>query len=58
MFVALGLSAVFPVIHGLMLYGIGSMNERIGLSWVVLQGLLYVFGAGLYGVGEFGLSDS
>lgn len=50
MFVAMGLSAVFPVIHGLKLYGIDSMNHRIGLSWLVLQGLLYVLGAGLYTV--------
>ena len=28
------------------------MNDRIGLSWVVLQGALYLTGAGLYAVRE------
>lgn len=50
MFVAMGLSAILPVIHGLTLYGFTSMNRRIGLSWLVLQGVLYIVGAGLYAV--------
>ena len=50
MFVAMGLSAIFPVIHGLMLFGLASMYRRIGLSWLVLQGGLYIFGAGIYAV--------
>ncbi len=50
MFVLMGLSAVFPVVHGLWLYGIASMNDRIGLPWLVLQGALYIIGAGLYAV--------
>ena len=50
MFVAMGLSAILPVIHGLTLYGFTSMNQRIGLSWLVLQGVLYIVGAGLYAV--------
>ena len=50
MFVALGLSAVIPVIHGADLFGISEMRDRIGLSWLVLQGLLYILGAGLYAV--------
>ncbi|KAI4132712.1 MAG: hypothetical protein LQ338_000541 [Usnochroma carphineum] len=48
MFVAMGLSAVIPVLHGLKLYGLQQMNDRIGLSWLVLQGFLYVLGAGIY----------
>lgn len=48
MFIVMGLSAIFPVVHGLKLYGIRSMDDRMGLSWVVLQGVLYIFGAGLY----------
>ena len=51
MFVAMGLSAVFPVIHGLSLYGIRQMEYQIGLSWLVLQATLYLLGAGLYAVG-------
>ena len=50
MFVAMGLSAVFPVIHGVLMYGLTQMNSRIGLPWLVLQGALYIFGAGLYAV--------
>lgn len=50
MFVAMGLSAVIPVLHGLKLYGLQQMNDRIGLSWLVLQGFLYVLGAGIYAV--------
>lgn len=48
MFVAMGLSAVFPVLHGVELYGIAEMRDRIGLTWLVLQGFLYILGAGLY----------
>lgn len=50
MFVAVGLSAVFPVLHGLKLYGLDQMNQQMGLFWVVLQGFLYILGAGLYSV--------
>lgn len=50
MFVAMGLSAVFPIFHGVEIYGIANMRERIGLSWMVLQGFFYVLGAGLYAV--------
>ena len=46
----MGLSAVFPVIHGLKLYGVEQMQSRIGLTWLVLQGFLYILGAGLYAV--------
>lgn len=48
MFVLMGLSAIIPVLHGLKLYGLSSMNDRIGVSWLVLQGVLYIVGAGVY----------
>ncbi|RDW94390.1 HlyIII-domain-containing protein [Coleophoma crateriformis] len=48
MFVAMGLSAVFPVLHGVQLYGINQMRERMGLMWILLEGFLYILGAGLY----------
>lgn len=51
MFVAMGLSAVFPVFHGLKLYGIDRMIDLIGLPWLVFQGVLYVSGAVIYAVG-------
>lgn len=53
MFLAMGLSAVMPMVHGVLLFGIGGMDERIGLGWVVLQGVLYVAGAALYAVSTF-----
>ncbi|KAF3007495.1 hypothetical protein E8E13_005343 [Curvularia kusanoi] len=48
MFVLMGLSAVFPVLHGIKLYGVEHLRQSIGLDWVVLQGALYIAGAGLY----------
>lgn len=48
MFVGMGLSAVVPVIHGLIAFGPTELNGRIGLSWLVTQGLLYIVGAGIY----------
>jgi predicted membrane channel-forming protein YqfA (hemolysin III family) len=50
MFVLMGMSAVFPVLHGLKLHGFHQMRERIGLTWMLLQGFLYILGAGLYAV--------
>ena len=50
MFVGMGLSAIFPVLHGLRIYGGRQWEETMGLSWVVLQGVLYVLGAGIYAV--------
>ncbi|KAF1842221.1 HlyIII-domain-containing protein [Cucurbitaria berberidis CBS 394.84] len=48
MFVLMGLSAVFPVLHGIRLYGVEQLRKSIGLDWVVLQGVLYIAGAALY----------
>jgi len=50
MFVAMGLSAVAPVVHGLTIYGYEQLNKQMGLDWMLLQGLLYITGAGLYAV--------
>jgi adiponectin receptor len=50
MFVLMGLSAVFPVIHGLHRYGYEQLELKIGLSWLVGQGVMYVLGAGIYAV--------
>ena len=49
-FVAMGLSAVVPVLHGLQMYGYEQVEKQIGLSWVVSQGVLYITGATLYAV--------
>lgn len=48
MFVGMGLSAVFPVLHGLQLFGLDRMRQEIGLDWLLLQGFLYILGAGIY----------
>lgn len=50
MYVALGLSGIVPIVHGVELYGYQGMEQRMGLSWVILQGGLYIFGAFLYAV--------
>lgn len=52
MFVGMGISAVFPVLDGLMTFGFNAMEKQIGLSWLVLQGALYILGAGLYAVSQ------
>ena len=48
MFIGLGVSGVLPVLHGLTIYTYKEMNERMGLNWMLLQGVLYIVGAGLY----------
>jgi adiponectin receptor len=48
MFALMGLSAVFPMIHGVRLYGFAHMCESAGLDWFVLQGVLYITGAAIY----------
>ena len=50
MFVGLGSSGVVPVLHALSIYGYRQLDARMGLSWVILEGGLYIFGAFLYGV--------
>ncbi|OCK76667.1 HlyIII-domain-containing protein [Lepidopterella palustris CBS 459.81] len=48
MFVFMGLSAVLPMIHCCWLHGVATMKNTVGLYWVVLQGFLYILGAGIY----------
>jgi len=50
MFVMMGLSAIFPVIHGIQMYGAAQLEKQIGLSWLVSQGGLYIVGAAIYAV--------
>jgi adiponectin receptor len=50
MFVAMGLSALFPVLHGVKIFGAAQMERHMGLSWLVAQGFLYILGAGIYAV--------
>lgn len=53
MFVGLGVSGVVPVIHGSIIYGFNELDERMGLTWVLLEGALYIFGAFIYAVSVF-----
>jgi adiponectin receptor len=48
MFVLMGLSAVFPVLHAQRLYGFSQLRDSIGVDWVLLEGFLYILGAGIY----------
>ncbi|CAI6339980.1 unnamed protein product [Periconia digitata] len=48
MFVAMGLSAVVPVVHAARLYGVQRLRASAALDWVVLQGVLYIVGAAVY----------
>lgn len=48
MFISMGLSAVFPIGHGIFAFGLEQMERQIGLSWSVLQGILYILGAVIY----------
>ncbi|KAK4112040.1 HlyIII-domain-containing protein [Canariomyces notabilis] len=48
MFVGLGVSGIVPILHSLSFYGYRELDRRMGLSWVILQGGLYIFGAFLY----------
>ncbi|RGP70871.1 pho36-regulatory role in lipid and phosphate metabolism [Fusarium longipes] len=50
MFIGLGLSGVVPVIHGAFIYGFKGLEDRMSLSWVILHGAMYIFGAVLYAV--------
>ncbi|KAJ4389712.1 hypothetical protein N0V93_007184 [Gnomoniopsis smithogilvyi] len=50
MFVCLGVSGVVPVVHGITVYGYQELNERMGLSWVIFQGFLYILGAFIYAI--------
>ncbi|GAA5887595.1 hypothetical protein JCM6882_001465 [Rhodosporidiobolus microsporus] len=47
-FIFLGLSAVFPVGHAVLRYGLEGASVAISLPWLVLGGVLYIAGALLY----------
>jgi len=48
LFVGMGLSSVLPVLHGVWIYGGRGMDERMGVRWLICEGLLYIAGAGIY----------
>ncbi|KAF9328808.1 hypothetical protein BG006_008083 [Podila minutissima] len=49
LFLALGLSALFPVIHGIILYGFNMAQQAVALNYIFCVGAAYVFGALIYG---------
>jgi predicted membrane channel-forming protein YqfA (hemolysin III family) len=53
MFVAMGTSAVVPVLHGIFLFGFAQLERQMGVSWLILQGVLYISGAAIYAVSVF-----
>ncbi|KAK6538749.1 hypothetical protein TWF694_010322 [Orbilia ellipsospora] len=44
----MGLSAVFPIFHGIKLQGIEITDRMSGLKWLVAEGVAYIVGALLY----------
>jgi adiponectin receptor len=50
MFVCLGLAGVVPIVHGIGIHGYKYMEDKMSVSWVILHGAMYIFGAFLYAV--------
>lgn len=48
MFIALGLSGIIPVAHGVTIFGYSGLEARMSISLVILHGAMYIFGAVLY----------
>lgn len=44
-FVALGLSGVIPVVHGLFAHGFHKLCYEMGFQWLLASGSLYLIGA-------------
>jgi adiponectin receptor len=51
MFVGLGVFSVIPVVHGIIIDGYQTLEDRMSISLVIFHGALYIFGAVLYAVG-------
>ncbi|CAR27045.1 hypothetical protein ZYGR_0I03180 [Zygosaccharomyces rouxii] len=50
LFVAFGLSALLPIMGGIIKYGFHETWTRIQMKWVILEGIFYIFGAFLYSI--------
>ncbi|KAE8212951.1 hypothetical protein CF327_g3485 [Tilletia walkeri] len=48
LFISLGLSAVFPVVHVCTMYGYQTVSRIMGLSYVIASGAMYIIGACMY----------
>ncbi|KAG7414877.1 Adiponectin receptor protein 1 [Fusarium oxysporum f. sp. raphani] len=49
-YVALGASALIPLLHGVQVYGLEYMLEHSGMKWYLVELLLYGGGCGIYAV--------
>lgn len=50
MFIAMGLSSVWSVLHGIELFGYEQLERQMGLWWMITEGAFYITGAVLYAV--------
>lgn len=48
MFVMFGLSGVFPIIYGALMFDLDEFLNRSQFKWILLEGIFYCFGAFLY----------
>ncbi|KAF4122343.1 hypothetical protein GMORB2_7335 [Geosmithia morbida] len=48
MFIGLGLSGVVPVVHCVSIYGYSVVMDRMAVNWIIIHGVMYIFGAVLY----------
>jgi len=48
MFICFGLFGCIPVLHGVVMYGYKGLGDRMSVTWVILQGALYILGAVFY----------
>lgn len=47
-FLALGCSGIFPVIHIMVMHGVQKGSQQMSLGWLILMGFCYILGAVLY----------
>ncbi|KAG0068493.1 hypothetical protein BGZ89_004639 [Linnemannia elongata] len=49
LFLAMGLSGLFPIVHGIVLYGFAMAQRAVALNYMFCMGAAYVIGALIYG---------
>ncbi|CAG8632524.1 17034_t:CDS:2 [Gigaspora rosea] len=49
LFVSMGLSAIIPLAHALIIYGFELSVKVISLKWIIVMGVFYLTGAFIYG---------
>lgn len=57
MFIGFGLSGFIPIFHGVIIYGYKALEDRMSVTWTLIQGTMYIVGAILYAVRRKQLSD-